>query len=152
MINRTIREYEENLASNCKENNKAFFSYVKQNSQCAETISILKGENNIWVKDDIDKANVLNRYFKSVFVRDDNSNPSVDYTCETEFDISEDLITEDIVLEKLGALKTDKSAGPDGFNPKFLFEMKAVLAKPVTSIFRKSLKQGRYPRLGRRLM
>ena len=84
---------------------KLFFSYVKQNSKCAETISTLKGENNIWVKDDIDKANVLNRYFKSVFVRDDNSNPSIDYTCETELDISEDLITEDIVLEKLDALK-----------------------------------------------
>ena len=52
-------------------------------------------------------------------------------------------ITEDLVLKKLLKLKTSKSGGPDGFHPRVLVETAHTLAKPLCSLFKKSIEESK---------
>jgi len=45
----------------------------------------------------------------------------------------------------LYAIKTDKSPGPDGIHPLFLHSTAEEVARPITSIFNKSLAEGVLP-------
>jgi ribonucleases P/MRP protein subunit RPP40 len=147
-IKKAVQKYEETLANNCKDNSKAFFKYIKSNSKGGEHIHALKNSNNEWVKDDIDMASLLNRYFKSVFVADDGNKVIFERKELKEslsFDMCIDDITEEIIEEKLCKLKLDKSAGPDGIHPRVLFELRKVLKKPLKKIFIKSLESGLVP-------
>ena len=49
--------------------------------------------------------------------------------------------TEDMLLEKLKLLNPSKSPGPDGCHPYFLSELANELCKPLTMLFKKSLKE-----------
>ena len=93
---------------------------------------------------DQQKAEVLNEFFQSVFVEEDTSKLP-------DFDLRTDNVIEDIeftvedVKKKLNQLKEDKAAGPDCIPPKFLKELKNVLALPLYLIFRKSLDESNLP-------
>jgi len=55
------------------------------------------------------------------------------------------LVTTEKVRKKIGALKTNSAAGPDGIKPSFLQACKEELAPVVSTIFRKSLEKGEVP-------
>ena len=62
----------------------------------------------------------------------------------------DDLFTEIDVREHLEKLVPEKSAGPDGIHPRVLKTCASCLALPLTTIFRRSLKEGRVPEHFRR--
>lgn len=57
-----------------------------------------------------------------------------------EFDIREEM-----VLKKLSELNINKSQGPDEIHPKFLYELRGELAKPLTVLYNFSMKFGAVP-------
>ena len=54
-------------------------------------------------------------------------------------------ITEDLVLNKLSALKVDKSQGPDGISARIVKECRSSIAKPLYIIFKKSIESRQLP-------
>jgi hypothetical protein len=96
-------------------------------------------------ENDSESAEVLNNFFKSVFVEEGNEPiESLKYKNNGEWLVSIE-ITELEVQAELLNLKKDKSMGPDNMNPFFLKECGVQLTVPITLIFRKSLELGTVP-------
>ena len=62
-----------------------------------------------------------------------------------EHPLSSVSITSDIVFNKLSALKSDKSPGPDSLNPLILKEAAAQLCIPLSMFFRRLFDEGHLP-------
>ena len=91
----------------------------------------------------VDKANVLNEHFSSVFTKPDTSsdpNPSLE---GNSYPL---LIEENGVRALLQNLDSHKAQGPDGIPAKFLKETSNYISKTMlTLIFNASLQQGKLP-------
>ena len=83
---------------------------------------------------DVDKAEVLNSYFTSVFTQESLENtPTFERTLHNTEELTDFMITDEIVL------KTTKPPGPDGLHPRPLVEMANELVKLFRELFTKSL-------------
>ena len=77
------------------------------------------------------KAELLNTYFSSVLTSENlNVLPEIN-DLHYEHPLNSVCITSDIVFNKLSALKSNKSPGPDGLNLLVLKEAAAQLCIPV---------------------
>ena len=111
------------------------------------TINDLVGESNECVSDDIDKAELLNNCFCSVFTSEDsNSLPSFGVSSSISFIRTID-ISLSTVHYKLSKVDVSKSPGPDGWPPVILKETadSISLPLPLYLIFVKSLDHGLVP-------
>jgi ribonucleases P/MRP protein subunit RPP40 len=94
--------------------------------------------------DDKDIAEALNKFFASVFTREDLSNiPSK--LKETNASLNTVNITAGKIVNKIKNLRADSAAGPDGIHPRLLKEACFELALPLTIIFRRSLEENVVP-------
>ncbi len=139
--NETLCRENKILQSN---NVNSFWKYVKSNLVYKSSLPCLLDTNNKIVSDSKQKADLLNQYFCSVFVDDDN--------IEHDWRISEPTssietveITPALVFHKLKKLPAKLSCGPDGIPPYLLKKLAAVLDNPLSIIFSKSLVAGKPP-------
>ncbi|MES9884124.1 MAG: reverse transcriptase family protein, partial [Sedimenticola sp.] len=139
------QNYEKSLAENIQEDNKAFWRYVKSKTKTKDSVSDLIMENNQLTTSDLEKANVLNSFFVSVFTQEITTTiPSIiDRTFTSE--LSEIQITQEDVMRHLTKLDTKKTPGPDGIHNKVLFELRHVLCEPLTTLFNLSVSTGSVP-------
>ena len=77
-----------------------------------------------------DKAEVLNKFFSSVFTTENMENIPV-FPSQTESVLESILVTEKMMLDKLKSLNTSKSEGPDGMHPRLLKELADILSFPL---------------------
>ena len=91
-----------------------------------------------------EKANTLNEYFSSVFIKEDVTNLPEKVSI-TDKVLENFTIDEETVLKKLKDLNPNKTPGPDGWHPVFLKNIADVIYKPLTKIFQKSLDGGQLP-------
>lgn len=68
---RAVREYERSVAKLAKRNPKAFYSYVNKKLKTVTTVNDLKDAAGNIVEDDMEKAEIMNRFFGSVFTVED---------------------------------------------------------------------------------
>ena len=73
-VRRAKRKFEKNLAAEIKENPKCFWKYVRSKTKVKTGINDLEREDGSFARRDEDKADVLNKFFASVFTREDTSN------------------------------------------------------------------------------
>ena len=141
------RRYEENIAVNCKNNPKSFFSYINNSKAIRSGIGPLTNNDGALVTDSQHIANLLNNYFSSVF--NTNSLPPTTTYTSTNVNLEHVLpnfeITTDEVHKALDSLKTNKSPGPDKVYPKLLKETKSEILSSLTTVFNMSLRQGIVP-------
>ena len=79
---------------------------------------------------DIDKANLFNKYFYSVFSQSSYSLPNFDHLPQTAVSIDSIDITEE-VFNTLSSLDTHKATGIHGISPAILKHCTIVLTKPL---------------------
>ena len=97
-------------------------------------------------KTNSDKAEVLGKFFSSVFVKEPDWNwilgeserPKIKHRLEIN-------ISQEDLQKRLQNLNSNKSPGPDEIHPRTLKETAADISKPLFIIFSESLKQGKLP-------
>ena len=93
---------------------------------------------------DLEKAELLADYFSSVFTREPQENtPEDPIRCHDTVETC--TINPSIVASKLNKLKTFKSSGPDGIQPRVLNELADCISIPLTTILNTSLTTGKLP-------
>jgi ribonuclease P/MRP protein subunit RPP40 len=142
------KDFEKRLAKNIKNDSKSFFAYIRSKQRTKDKVGPLRHQDGALVIDDQDGADLLNKYFSSVFTQEDLTNvpePKIMFQGRSEQKLTELRVSTKEVLIKLEKLKVDKSPGGDNIHPKLLFELKLVLAEPIAKLFNKSLSTGEVP-------
>ena len=86
---------------------------------------------------DVDKANILNNYFQSVFTIDNGLLPTIPSRIpSTSPGISDVTISPEIVFRLLSKLKINSAAGPDRLPPIFFRKASISLCFPLSILFR----------------
>ena len=108
------------------------------------SIGPLQGEHKL-LTEDLDKAEILNNFFSSVYTIEDNSSLPDTEGLGSNYKMPNITITEERVKEKLDFLNVNKSFGPDEIPSKVLKECSNELCKPLCTLFKESVKCGILP-------
>ena len=116
---------------------------ISPNSKCS--VPPLQ-TNGMTVSDELEKANVLNDFFRDQTLVDDTNVdlPVIDqYVVHSYFSSLQ--LTPSEVETVLKSLPIGKAAGPDGINNRILRELAVELSVPFCSLFNQSLRTGNFP-------
>ena len=143
-IRQAKRLYEKKLAKGIRHDKKSFFRYVNSKLTVRPEIHEMKNENGVLVDTDQDIANVMVKYFNSVYTNPSNdAMPDMNDKFETE--ISNIEISREDVQKRLEKLNVNKSCGPDNMHPRVLQETAKASSIPLEKIFKLSLSSGECP-------
>ena len=104
-------------------------------------------DGNLITNDEV-TADLLNKYFGSVFTEENIKNIPV---ASKKFqgdgkDVKREVIfTKSRVTEMLKCLKVDKTPGIDALHPKFLFEVREEIGEVMAELMNKSMQTGEIP-------
>jgi hypothetical protein len=120
-IKLAIKKYERNLAKKAKSNPKLVYKYLNSKRDANKSIKALLSESGSMATNPHDIANILNRYFSSVFVKDSGVDlPSIPKRTYVACDLSgEEMFSFSKVLERLSHLDPAKTIGVDRLHGKF---------------------------------
>ena len=109
-------------------------------------IAVLNNHKNEEISDDLEKAEILNNHFASVFTAEDLNDIPVFAPVREEMEIIQDLqLTEDTIVKQLKNLNPNKSAGPDGVNGRIFKELAIEIAPILKLLFDRSIHEGQLP-------
>ena len=110
------KAYETKLAKDIKNNNKPFWKYVNSKSKVKSKIPDINvpGTDRKATSDE-EKAEVLNKYFKEVFTKEDENNIPHIQQKDVENELKEIHITKEEVIKKLKQINANQSSGPVSF-------------------------------------
>ncbi|CAM4697277.1 unnamed protein product [Lepidochelys kempii] len=144
VIRRAKSHLELQLARDVKSNKKGFFRYVGNKKKAKECVGPLLNEGGNLVTEDVEKANVLNAFFASVFTNKVSSQTAVLGITKCGRD-GQPSVEIEAVRDYLEKLDVHKSMGPDELHPRVLKELAAVIAEPLAIIFENSWRTGEVP-------
>ena len=141
-ISKKLREL--HIASNCKENPKIVFRYIREKKTLKSTIGPLLSAEGEIVTDERETADILNDYFASVFtVEKERGEEVIPYQMTIAAQLFLVDITKEGVIHVIGKLNICKSPGPEKIYPRILEEVKEAICKPLCAIFNLSLRTGK---------
>jgi hypothetical protein len=138
------KKLEKEIAFSPGKNKKKFTRYVKSKTRSRPPIGPIALENNKLATEDCDVAESLNKYFASVFTKE-NTTEIPQKQRETNASLSTVLITEEKIIKKIKGLRADSAAGPDGLHPRLLKETCYEISRPLCTLFRRSLNENKIP-------
>ena len=141
-----VRSFELEIANGAKRNPKKFWSYVNSKLKMRTGVAdLIDPATSTLVSSDADKANILNKYFASVFTEEPTEPPPPDIATELSEHLTDLAIPRCTIVSKLKSLDKSKSPGYDGFHPIVLVETAEIIATPLLIIFEKTLTNGTLP-------
>ena len=150
LTRKSTKILEKNITQNVKKNPKGFWKYSQQKLKTRSNIPDLikpgTEQDPVYATTDQEKAEVLLKYFSSVFTTEPDGDTMPDFDEREYEEILENInINYDVVLEKLKKLKTNKSPGPDKIHPRVLKEISTSIAEAISIIFNTSLQTKSLP-------
>ncbi|CAM5138834.1 unnamed protein product, partial [Eretmochelys imbricata] len=109
-----------------------------------ESVGPLMNEGGNLVTEDVEKANVLNAFFASVFTNKVSSQTAALGITTWGID-GQPSVEIEVVRDYLEKLDVHKSMGLDELHPRVLKELAAVIAEPLAIIFENSWRMGEVP-------
>ncbi|XP_069134379.1 uncharacterized protein [Argopecten irradians] len=148
LTRRLRKEYEHNIAIKAKSDPKAIWNYIKSKSTSKSEIGELYAKpadkTSTKVTSNKGKAEVLCRFFSSVFIQESDTTPHL-YIREVAEEMSQMNIEQEAVSKILKNLKPDKSPGLDELHPMFLKNTSGTISYPITKLFNQSISTGTLP-------
>lgn len=141
------RQFEKEIARKAKTHPSIFWAHTRRKLKTKTGIAPLlskRDDDSSIVYTDIDKANVLQRQFCSVFTNEPDDELPV-FPSRTNQSVTDIEITFEMVNEFLSNINTSKSCGPDELHPRLLKELKDVISIPITHLLNLSVQQGVVP-------
>ena len=127
-----------------KSNPKLFYSHVNRAKSTRSKVAPLINANGGIFIEPKEQANLLNRFYASVFTRSSNELPEPRQRGNGTT-LDEILVTEERVRGTIEALKECSAAGPDEIPPTVIKQLKDELVIPITILFKKSIEERRIP-------
>ena len=122
-----------------------FYKYVNSKLKARSALPDLITSGGTRVTSAMDKANMFNNFFSSVFTQEDlNHLPSAP-KLKIKEGLDDFVFTEADVLSLLRKLNVTKSPGPDNIHPRVLKVCADELVTPLYLLFRASLTAGKLP-------
>lgn len=135
-------ENEHKVAAAAKTNPKIFYAHVNSRKPIKNAIGPLKDEQDNIISSDEGMADLLNKYFVSVYTKENLQEiPSAAILYQGNNPLRKIDITLERVREKIRKLNANKSPGPDGFYPREIKEVEIELAPHFYDIFKASVEQ-----------
>ena len=147
LIRKAKRNHERILAEESKCNPKKFWKYVTSNVKNVSGISTLLDERGLLSVTNKEKANTLNAFFSSVFIKENLNDVRITSIGEKSRYIytGEIRVTPDAILHKINKLNRGKAQGPDEIPPRVIYELGRELSVPLSILFNKSFELGKIP-------
>ncbi|GAB0182873.1 mitochondrial enolase superfamily member 1 [Grus japonensis] len=120
------------LARDVKDNKKSFYRYVSDKRRTRENVGPLQNKTGDLVTQAMEKAEVLNDFFASVFTGKCLSHIAQVAEGRGWENAEPPTVGEDQVREYLRNLKVHKSMGPDKMHPQVFRELRPALGGPST--------------------
>ena len=142
LIRKAKMDEEDKIAAIAKENPKAFFGQVQSRKPIKSSIGPLKDTEDNIISSDEEMAELLNKYFASVYTNENISEiPDVPIVYQGTNPLRKIEITEDKVKQKIKKLNPSKSQGPDSFHPRVIKETETEIIPHLCNIYKASLEQ-----------
>ena len=141
-VSNAKRSFEKKLAKSG--NTRPFASYVKTKIKNISSVGPLKVNDNL-VSDSADMANILNKFFVSVFTQEPPGPPPAPTPLPFRTPLSTISFSPRQVQKKLEALRPNSAPGPDKITPRLLKANAESMSVPLTWLFNKSLAEGAIP-------
>jgi hypothetical protein len=143
-LNREKREREttflsENLDTMLKESQKRFWSYVKFKTKGQHSaVPTLKSKSGELYSDPVEKANLLNNHFQTVFTpHQDDTLPNFSSRTDATLSLTDITLTKVGIVNLIKKLNPHKSPGPDQISPKLLLLIPEEISDYLILIFNK---------------
>jgi hypothetical protein len=144
LISLKKKEYATKLRDSVTENPKRFWSFVKSSRSVKITANFLR-DNQSFITDSRDKANLLNSFFHSVFSPAQATTTTSNLPLSSDTALSNIQLTENEVFKALDGLDPRKACGPNGIPGKLLNMTANIIAPSLCHIYNLSLSQGVVP-------
>ncbi|CAM5084405.1 unnamed protein product [Natator depressus] len=144
LIGKAKSNLELQLARDVKSNKKGFFRYVGNKKKVKESVGPLLNEGGNLVTEDVERANVLNAFFASIFTNKVSSQTTA-LGSTAWGGGGQPSVKKEVVRDYLEKLDVHKSMGPDALHPRVLKELADVIAEPLAIIFENSWPSGEVP-------
>lgn len=141
---RSVIDYERKIV-NDKKNSKRLYGYAKSKQGPVKTISAMKDERGVTTHDGVQICEILNAYFKSVFVSEDPESDLPEFERRTQASIESATLDVQDISRRLSKLDPHKAPGVDGVHPQVLAKCHKAFAVPLAALFFKSLREGMIP-------
>jgi hypothetical protein len=143
LISKKKKDYNKKLTESLVENPKRFWSAVKLSTKTRQNANFLRTDNDL-TTDKLYMANILNKFFHSVFNAQDTETPAMPYklSIPTCSQLSNIVFTEFEVAEVLRYLDPPKACGPDGIPSRLLLELADEIAPSLSILLNMSLSLG----------
>ena len=146
LIKKKKKNYSGKLAESLHENPRRFWAVVKHSTANRKNITVLKNGQS-YTTDKWEMANILNKYFHSVFSPKDSdvfATSSSPLTSSTH-ELSDIQLTEAEVISVLRNLDPRKAYGSDNIPNRLLVELAYVIGPSLCELFNMSLALGEVP-------
>lgn len=148
MIRKSKHNHELNIANKIKSDSKSFYAYVRNRSKARIKVGPLKNQDGELISDSAGMASLLNKYFASVFNKDQ---VMMNQLCVSSSQCGDTAVLDVIVFDeiKISAvikkLQDNKTPGVDELNSTFIKRSMEGLLQPLVIIFNDSMTSGVIP-------